>query len=358
MLEPSRIPTPIGHLLRGIGTAVPEPRANPILVLGATGFVGRRVTEALLARGHPVRALVRPHGTPRPSPPGLVRVTGDLLDPSELTDAFKGAGTVYYLVHSMASRDRSVDFAHLDRQIAYNTVRAATRAGVERIIYVGGLGRGSNEPSPHLESRQEVEEILASGSPSLTTLRAAIILGAGGASFEMMVQLVERLPAMICPQWIRTRCQPIALDDLVEYLVGCLFEPQTSGRGFDVGGPDVLPYYEMLHRIGDRLGARSWIISTPFLTPRLSSHWVGFITTVSAPMARLLVDGMSTEVTCRENEIRKLVDVRLHSFDEALDLAFADRPLRPLSMRQHLAGLPGGGDRLVSFPPARPPPGR
>jgi len=281
-----------------------------------------------------------------------VRVPGDLLDPSELTEAFEGVGTVYYPVHSMASRDRSMDFAHLDRQIARNTVRAATRAGVERIIYVGGLGQGSIASSPHLESRQEVEEILASGSSSLTTLRAAIILGAGGASFEMMVQLVERLPAMICPQWIRTRCQPIALDDLVEYLVGCLFEPQTSGHGFDVGGPEILPYYEMLHRIGDRLGDRSWIISTPLLTPRLSSHWVGFITTVPAPMARLLVDGMGTEVTCRENEIRKLIDVRLHSFEEALDRAFADRPLHPLSMRQHLARVPGGGDRLISFPPA------
>lgn len=332
--------------------------ANVILVLGATGFVGHRAVRALVTRGHPVRALVRPHGPARALAPGVESVTGDLLDTAGLERAFESVGTVYYLVHSMASRDRSNDFADIDRQIARNTVRAADRAGVARIIYVGGLRQGSGESSAHLESRREVEEILASGSASLTTLRAAIILGPGGASFEMMVQLVERLPLMVCPQWIRTRCQPIAIDDLVEYLVGCLLEPRTSGHGFDVGGPDILPYYEMLNRIGDRLGSRSWIVSTALLTPRLSSHWVGFITTVPASMARLLVDGMSTEATCRENQIRELISPRLRTFDEALDIALAERPLHPLWIRDRVAGLPGGGrsrqNRWMSVLPAPP----
>jgi len=337
---------------------VAETRRGPILVLGATGFVGRRLADALLAGREDVRALVRPQGGPRgPSAPGLACVPGDLLDPSTLAPAFDGIRTVYYLVHSMGSRDRAMNFASLDARAAQNAVRAATTAGVERIIYVGGLQSGSAVSSPHLESRRQVEEILASGTSSLTTLRAAIILGAGGSSFEMMVQLVERLPVMICPQWIRTRCQPVALDDLVQYLVGCLAEERTSGRGFDVGGPDILPYYEMLNRLGERLGGRSWIVSTPLLTPRLSAHWVGFVTDVPSPIARLLVDGMSTEVTCRENRIRELIAVRLRSFDEALDIALAGRPLHPSWIRQRIARVPGGGrdgrNRLVQFPPGR-----
>ncbi len=320
--------------------ASPEGRSSDvgILIVGATGFVGRALTERLVGEGHRVRALVRAVGrVPREPPAGAEWVVGDLLEPATLTPALRGIQTVYYLAHAMGSSDRTGSFAVRDRTAATNLVRAAGEAGVERIVYVGGLGDEAPGRSPHLESRREVARILASGRPRLTTFRAAIVVGAGGASFEMLVQLVERLPAMLCPRWIRTRCQPIAVGDLVTYLVRSLAEPQTIGRSFDVGGPDVLPYYDLLNRVGDRLGRRSRLVILPWLTPGLSAHWVGFITDVPANVARFLVEGMATEVVCHENEIRRWIPLRLLSFDEALDRALTHRPLRPLGLRQALA---------------------
>ncbi len=310
-----------------------------ILIVGATGFVGRALTERLVREGHRVRALARALGRARrESPTDAKWVVGDLLEPASLPPALRGIPTVYYLAHGMGSSDRAGSFAARDRTAATNLVRAAGEAGVERIVYVGGLGDDAPARSPHLESRREVARILASGRPRLTTFRAAIVVGAGGASFEMLVQLVERLPAMLCPRWIRTRCQPIALGDLVTYLVRSLEVPETVGRSFDVGGPDVLPYYELLNRVGDRLGRRSRLVVLPWLSPGLSAHWVGFITDVPANVARFLVEGMATEVVCRENEVRRWIPLSLLSFDEALDRALAERPLRPLGLRQALAG--------------------
>ncbi len=309
-----------------------------LLLVGATGFVGRALTEQLAREGHRVRGFVRALGRAPASPPaGTEWVVGDLLEPATLPPALRGIRTVYYLAHAMGSSDRTGSFAVRDRVAAANLLRAADEAGVERIVYVGGLGDDTPGRSPHLESRREVARILASGRPRLTTFRAAIVVGAGGASFEMLVQLVERLPGMLCPRWIRTRCQPIALDDLVAYLVRSLTVPETIGRAFDVGGPDVLPYYELLNRVGDRLGRRSRLVILPWLTPGLSAHWVGFITEVPANVARFLVEGMATEVVCRENEIRRWIPLTLLSFDEALDRALARRPLRPLGLRQAVA---------------------
>ncbi len=320
-----------------------------ILVVGATGFVGRALTERLVREGHRVRGLVRAPGRAPPNPPaGTEWAVGDLLEPATLSPALRGIQTVYYLAHAMGSSDRTGAFAVRDRTAATNLLRAADEAGVERIVYVGGLGDEASGRSPHLESRREVARILASGRPRLTTFRAAIVVGAGGASFEMLVQLVERLPAMLCPRWIRTRCQPIALSDLVTYLVRSLALPETIGRTFDVGGPDVLPYYELLNRVGDRLGRRSRLVILPWLTPGLSAHWVGFITDVPANVARFLVEGMATEVVCRENEVRRWIPLKLLSFEEALDRALTHRPLRPLGLRQAVARAVGAKPHLVA----------
>jgi uncharacterized protein YbjT (DUF2867 family) len=300
----------------------------PLLVIGGSGFVGRRLVPALRAAHPSVRVMVRhPEAAGHLLPPSTEMRVGDLLEPASLDRALDGVGTVYYLAHSMARTREVEDFASVDRRAATNLVEAASRAGVERIIY--------------LDSRSEVGRILAGGRPKLTTLRAAIIVGAGGASFEMVVQLVENLPVLLCPSWIRTRCQPIDVRDLVAYLVGCLEVPETMGRSFDVGGIEVLPYYALLNRIGERLGRLSRIVVLPVLTPGLSAHWVGLITDVPAPMARVLVDGMRTEVVCRENRIRELVPISLHSLEAALDDALSARSLRPLLFRRLGAAILG-----------------
>jgi uncharacterized protein YbjT (DUF2867 family) len=314
----------------------------PLLVIGGSGFVGRRLVPALRAAHPSVRVMVRhPEAAGHLLPPSTEMRVGDLLEPASLDRALDGVGTVYYLAHSMARTREVEDFASVDRRAATNLVEAASRAGVERIIYVGGLGGDAAGRSRHLDSRSEVGRILAGGRPKLTTLRAAIIVGAGGASFEMVVQLVENLPVLLCPSWIRTRCQPIDVRDLVAYLVGCLEVPETMGRSFDVGGIEVLPYYALLNRIGERLGRLSRIVVLPVLTPGLSAHWVGLITDVPAPMARVLVDGMRTEVVCRENRIRELVPISLHSLEAALDDALSARSLRPLLFRRLGAAILG-----------------
>jgi uncharacterized protein YbjT (DUF2867 family) len=321
---------------------VTDAPADRVLVVGGTGFVGRRLVPALLDVQRSVRVLARrPEAASRLLPSSAEVVEGDLLEPFSLGPALEGVEAVYYLVHSMARSDGPEDFAALDRRAAKNLVEAASRAGVPRMIYVGGLGGDVPGRSPHLDSRREVGEILASGGPKLTTLRAAILLGAGGSSFEMVVQLVENLPVLLCPKWIRTRCQPIDVRDLVAYLVGCLDVPETAGQSFDVGGPEVLPYYALLNRIGGRIGRLSRIVVLPVLTPGLSAHWVGLITDVPSPIARDLVEGMRTEVVCRETRIRELVPIPLHSLEAALDDALSHRPLRPIWLRRAGAALLG-----------------
>ena len=326
------------------------PARREALVVGGSGFVGRRLVAGLVAAQRPVLVLSRdPVSARRVLPAGAQIVSGDLLRPETLVDLLSGVRAVFYLVHSMGGAGSPEGFEARDRRAAENLVDAASRAGVERIIYVGGLGDESPFRSPHLDSRREVGRILARGAPKLTTLRAAIVVGAGGSSFEMVVQLVERLPVLLCPSWIRTRCQPIDVRDLVAYLIGCLDAPETAGRTFDVGGPEALPYFELIGRIGRRLGRYSRVIALPILTPGLSSHWVGLITSVPASVARDLVEGMRSEVVCREDSIRALVPVPLHSLDEAIDDALEDRPLHPLPLRQLGAAIFGtpSADRAV-----------
>jgi uncharacterized protein YbjT (DUF2867 family) len=290
-----------------------------VLVAGASGFIGQRLVKALLAAEVPVRCLVRRESQ---LPAGVEIVKADLLEPLTLPAALEGVDTVYYLVHSMAA-GRS-GFERRDRQAAENFTRAATEAGVRRVIYLGGLGETGPELSGHLQSRLEVASILQCGAFATTFLRAAVIFGAGGASFEMIRSLVEHLPLMITPRWVSTRCQPIAVDDVIRYLTGCLQEERTSGGTFDVGGPDILSYREMMERFAAIEGRKLYIFTVPVLTPKLSSYWVGLITPVKASIAMPLIEGLASEVICRENSIHELIPFRLTPYEESVRIALEE----------------------------------
>ncbi len=293
--------------------------AGTVLVAGASGFIGRRLVQALCAEGVRVRCLLRREGE---LPPGAECVMGDLLQAETLPTALDGVDTVYYLVHSMAAG--RAGFERRDRNAAENFTRAATRAGVRRVIYLGGLGEAGEGLSEHLRSRMEVGSILQGGGFATTFLRAAIIFGAGGASFEMIRSLVERLPVMITPRWVETRCQPIAVGDVIRYLVGCMKEERTRGDTFDIGGPEILTYREMMERFAAIEGRRLLIIPVPFLTPTLSSYWVGLITPVKPSISMPLIEGLANEVICRENRIRELIPFELTPYDEAVRIALGE----------------------------------
>ncbi|PSP31729.1 NADH-binding protein [Halobacteriales archaeon QH_10_67_22] len=292
-----------------------------VLVTGASGFVGGRLVPALTEAGHEVRALTRCPETYDP-PPGVDVVKGDLLDPPTLEGDFEGVDAAYYLVHSMGSGD---DFEERDRRAAQNFAAAASEAGVERVVYLGGLGEDGDDLSPHLRSRREVEQILAGGDYDLTTLRAAVIVGDGSASFRMVQQLVKRLSVMVTPKWVSNECQPVAIDDVVAYLVGVLDAPATAGETYGIGGPDVLTYREMMLRTARAMGRRQpRIVSVPVLTPELSSLWVGLVTDVSTAVARPLILGLKNPVVVTDDSIRDHVDVDLTPFDEAVRRALPD----------------------------------
>lgn len=293
--------------------------AGKVLLTGASGFIGQRLLKALLAEGVDLRCLVRRPGS---FPPGVDVAIGDLLEPATLPAALEGIDTAYYLVHSMAGG--RAGFEERDRTAAVNFSKAATAAGVRRVIYLGGLGDDRGNLSEHLKSRLEVGEILRSASFATTFLRAAVIFGAGGASYEMIRSLVKRLPVMITPRWVSTKCQPIAVGDVISYLVGCLHEERTAGGTFDIGGPDVLSYREMLERFAAIEGRRLLIIPVPVLTPKLSSYWIGFVTPIKPSIAMPLIEGLANEVVCRDNRIRELLPFRLTPYDEAVRIALAE----------------------------------
>ncbi|MFC6731326.1 MULTISPECIES: NAD(P)H-binding protein [unclassified Haladaptatus] len=288
-----------------------------VLVTGATGFVGRLLVPALLEAGHEVRVLVR-DAARYDALEGVSVFEGDLLEPWGADEALDGIDAAYYLVHSMGS---SGDFRERDRRAAHNFERAASRAGVSRVFYLGGLGEDRDNLSEHLKSRREVERILREGDYDLTTLRAAIIIGDGSTSFEMVRQLADRLPVMVTPKWVDTKCQPIAIEDVIAYLVGALSVPETAGETYEIGGPDVLTYREVLEHTAALQGHDLTIIRVPVLTPRLSAYWLDFVTDVPASVAHPLIHGMKNTVVVTDNRIEELVSVELTPFDEAVEKA-------------------------------------
>jgi uncharacterized protein YbjT (DUF2867 family) len=286
-----------------------------VLVTGATGFVGGRLVPALVDAGHEVTALVR-DASRYDSPAGVRVVEGDLLDAGSFESALEGIEAAYYLVHSMRSGE---GFEERDRRAAHNFTTAATAHGVERVVYLGGLGEERERLSRHLRSRREVEHILAEGGPALTTLRAAIVVGEGSASFDMVRQVAGRLPVMVTPRWVRTRCQPIAVADVVAYLVGVLDVPETAGDTFEAGGPDVLSYEELIRRTARIAhGREPLVLPVPVLTPRLSAYWFDLVTDVPKSVAHPLILGLKNTVVVNDNRLESLVPVELTPFDTAV----------------------------------------
>jgi len=293
-----------------------------VLVTGATGFVGGRLVPALVEAGHDVVALTR-DANRYDAPEGVTVAEGDVLEYGSFEHALEGVEAAYYLIHSMQAGD---EFEERDRRGARNFARAASDAGLRRVIYLGGLGEDRNELSKHLRSRREVEYILEEGDYDLTTLRAAIIVGDGSASFDVIRQLGSRLPFMITPKWVRTPCQPIAIDDVIAYLVGVLDVPATAGNTFEIGGPDVLTYQEILARVTERiLGFPPLILPVPVLTPKLSAYWIGLVTDVPTSVATPLIHGLKNSVVVNDTRIRTFVPIELTPFDEAVERALGER---------------------------------
>ena len=289
-----------------------------VLVTGATGFIGRRLVPELVERGMTVRAMTRrPEAYDGPGEP----VGGDVHDADSLTDALKGVDVAIYLVHSLDDPD----FERKDAEAARTFGRVAAEAGVSQIVYMGGLGADGEDLSPHLRSRREVEGLLGEAGVPVTVLRAAIVVGAGGISWELTRQLVKNLPAMVVPKWVSTMTQPIAVDDVIRYLAGVIGKDEARGRVFEIGGADRLTYLEMLQVAAEvKGGHRVPILQVPVLTPRLSSYWLALVTDVDTTTGRNLIDSMSTEVVVTDHSIRDVVPGEPLTYAEAVRRALAE----------------------------------
>jgi len=294
-----------------------------ILLTGTTGYIGKRLLPILLDAGHEVVCCVRDRSRfPADgiyASPLISLLEVDFLSELPSPDALGQIDAAYYLIHSMSSG--SADFDALEERAAQSFTAFIAGSGARQVIYLGGIAN-SERLSQHLASRQRVEEVLRAGQVPLTTLRAGIIVGSGSASFEIVRDLVEKLPVMITPKWLNTRSQPIAVRNILEYLSGVLLREDTYGQGYDVGGPDVLTYKQMLLQFAAVRGLRRFIFTVPVMTPRLSSYWLYFVTATSYKLAVHLVNSMKVEVVAAPNDLAERLGIRLLTYREAVELAF------------------------------------
>lgn len=298
--------------------------SKPIFVAGGTGYIGGRLIPRLLDAGYRVRALARAPEKLEDrlwaDHPNLEIVKGNILDLDNLVAAVAPCRAAFYLVHSMLPD--VADFAATDRTAAHNMAAAAAQAGLEQIVYLSGLGEAEHQLSRHLQSRTEVGNYLRRGSVPVTILRAAMIIGSGSASFEILRYLVDRLPVMVTPRWVTTPCQPIGVRNVLHYLIGCLEQPEVIGKTFDIGQPEVTTYRKLMETYAEEAGLRKrLIIPLPILTPRLSSYWIHLVTPVPAAIARPLAAGLSNPVICTENRIAELLPQELFDARMAIRLA-------------------------------------
>lgn len=326
-------------------TPTPRPR---YAIAGVTGYIGGRLAPRLLDSGYPVRCLVRSlrklEGREWAADPRVEVRKADLADTASLTQDLAGCDAAFYLVHSMMSAEG--EYARRDRHLALAFAEAARDAGVGRIVYLGGLGETGPGLSEHLSSRRSVETALASTGVPVTVLRAAMIIGSGSASFEILRYLVQRLPVMITPKWVSTPCQPIAVENVLVYLAGVLQAPETIGGVFDIGGREILCYRDIMRIMAEELGLpRRWIIPVPILSPRLSSYWIHLVTPLSNKIASPLAEGLKNEVVCREDRITRLIPQRLLDVREAIQAALSQVESHLVETNWSMGGpMPGDPD--------------
>ena len=312
-----------------------------ILVTGSTGFIGSRIVKRLLAeRKYTIRCMTRDPAYVY----DLFGITGNIVEVvkadasnySDLVKALTGVDVAFYLIHSMEGSSKQwKDFSKRDRIAAENFAKAVTLTGTKKIIYLSGLiDPDQKDLSAHMRSRSEVGEILRTSTADVTIFHAAVILGQGGGSFQMLQYLVERLPIMICPRWVLTKSQPISVDDVVTYLIDSIEIKETSNRDFDIGGPEILSYLDMMKRYSNILNKSLNVIIIPFLTPRLSSYWIDLITPVKASLARPLIDSLKHQAIVREDEIKKLIPIRLKTFDESVKTAMKEQSKKTKIIRK------------------------
>lgn len=292
-----------------------------ILLTGTTGYIGKRLLTLLVGQGHEVICCVRDKNRfycPMEMRKMVSVIEVDFLEPDTMSTIPKDIAAAYYLIHSMSGTDTNFD--ELESVAAENFVSVMNQTNVKQVIYLSGIVN-SDSLSKHLSSRKKVETILKSGRFSLTTLRAGIIVGSGSASFEIIRDLVNKLPVMITPKWLNTKCQPIAIYDVLELLLKTLKNPFLYDKSFDIGGPDILTYKEMLLGFAKAKKLKRWIFTVPIMTPKLSSYWLYFVTSTSYKLASALVDSMKVEVICKDNEINELLDIKPMTYSEAVSRA-------------------------------------
>ena len=293
-----------------------------ILLTGASGYIGKRLLPVLVENGHEVVCCVRDKtrfSYPKSLDPMVQVVEVDLLDISSLNNIPKDIDGAFYLVHSMSN---SSDYLKLEKECAVNFRSAINQTNAEHVVYLSGI---VNEEalSEHLNSRKNVEIELGKGSFQLTTLRAGIIVGSGSASFEIMRDIVEKLPIMVTPKWLKTKCQPIGIADVISFLSKSILNPKTYNQNFDIGGPDILSYKDMLLEFGKSRNLKRYILTVPVMTPKLSAYWLYFVTSTSYKLALALVSSMKIEVLCRNHDINKILNIEPISYKEALERAFS-----------------------------------